>query len=97
MNKIQQFDRQPQWIHEPQVFHDTPLTPKTLTDSGLSMANTIDEKVLNLFENQEKLLEEKVFKIEEQNLKITELEKTLQDAKKYIPSFQRCSVISPTP
>ena len=62
-------------------------------DSGLNPANTIDERVLNLFENQEKLLEEKDFKIEKQNLKITELEKTLQDAKMYIPSFQRCSVI----
>ena len=63
MNKIQQFDRQPQRIHEPQVFHDPPLTPKTLMDSGLNPANTIDEWLLN----QEKLLKEKDFEIEEQN------------------------------
>ena len=63
MNKIQQFDRQPQRIHEPQVFHDPPLTPKTLMDSGLYPANMIDEWLLN----QEKLLKEKDFEIEEQN------------------------------
>ena len=97
MSKIQQLDRQPQWIHEPQVSLDTPLRPKTLMDPGLYPANTIDERLLNLFENQEKLREEKDLKIEEQNLKIIELEKTLQEAKKYIPSFQRCSVICPSP
>ena len=72
MNKIQQFDRQPQWIHEPQGFHDTPLTPKTLMDSGLNPANMIDDRRLNLLENQEKflkILQEKDFEIEEQNWK----------------------------
>ena len=66
-------------------------------DSSLYPANKIDERMLNLFENQEKLLKEKDFKIEEQNLKINESKNTLQEAKKYIPSFQRCSVIYPTP
>ena len=49
MNKIQQLDRQPQWIHEPQVSLDTPLRPKTLMDPGLYPANTIDERPLNLY------------------------------------------------
>ena len=53
----------------------------SIRDSGLYSTKKIDERVLNLFKNQED-------KIKEQDLKINELKDTLQEAKMYIPSFQ---------
>ena len=52
----------------------------TIRESGLYPAKKIDERVLDLVKNKDQLLSEK-------DLKIKELNDTLQDAKKYIPSY----------